>query len=87
MRYLADCSFPEGLSKEKLEELSKEAQRDFGDPGYHMLASVTGSRIFGIFQAQAPDAVDQWFRNHGATVDALAPFEVEAELGITRPQA
>ena len=87
MRYLADCSFTEGLSKERLEELSKEAQRDFGDPGYHMLASVTGSRIFGIFQAQAPGTVKQWFLNHGATVDAIAPFEVEAELGLTKPQA
>lgn len=84
VRYLADCLFPGGLTRQRLEELSKEAQRDFGDPSYHMLASVSGGRVFGIFQADAADTVRQWFMERGSTVEALAPFEVEAELGAVK---
>lgn len=86
MRYIADWSFPD-LSRERLEQLSKDAQRDFGDPGYHMLASVSGDRIFGIFQAEKPEVVTNWCSQHGGAIQSIAPFEVEAELGSVKQQS
>lgn len=85
MRYLTDCSFP-GLDEHLLRALSREAQHDFGDPGYHLLASFSGHRIFGVFKADRPQVVRNWVRSHGGEITAIAEFEAEGELGKVRAQ-
>lgn len=80
MRYMVDCWFP-GLDEEWLGDLSREAQRDFGESGYHFLASVSKDRIFGIFEAEGSSAIQDWLYIHGGTVDALVPLEIEAGRG------
>ncbi len=80
MWYAADCVV-DGFDRDRLEEIAANAEHFFGDLGYHLLASFTRGRMFGIFEAERADVVEQWLVRHGITVEGIKPFEIEAERG------
>ncbi len=72
---------PNSMTREQIEQGSREAQRDPVVKGYRSFINLSEGKVACVLEAPDKTSVADWFRKMKIPYDCICPVELEGERG------
>ncbi len=80
-RYLVYHTLPAGLTGAQIQEIARATQETPGLRGVHSYMNLTECAGVCIFEADGPESLEQFFKQHEMPYDRIVPIEWEGDHG------